>query len=339
MPSVRKLTGDAFSALFWIALWTCGIECSLDHVRKRRYERPLDLPDIDALTPSDTLKDVAGGEFANADARRRIVDDKARMLLTLVGLLIPVTATLASRLDLPVLVLAPLACFLFAALILVGYLNIGAGMKPKLSPNEALLDEPRLKRQVVIDLLRSARVTEQSTDFLVDVYRASLRALLLGLVFVVAIAAVAFLRPSDPTGRLIQQLRADPALTRELQGPQGVPGPRGAVGPTGSRGAQGPQGPQGPPGPHGAIAARKEAVTAGRRAPFPPGPSSSTPFVEPLPPHLLRASCDQSQTVEIVLIAARLADLVAQRGCQEVYDASITRFCAAAHASRKCLVN
>jgi len=249
MRSLRNFIGEAFGFLFWLSLVVCGIECSRDEVRKRRYERPLDLPDFDKVIPSDSLTSAAEAEFANAEARRGIVDDKARMLLTLVGLLIPVTATLASRLDTPALVLAPLACFLFAALILVGYLGIGSGMKPKLSASEALLDETPLKRQLIGDLLWSARATEEATNFLVDVYRAGLRALFLGLVLVVAIAMIAYMRPSDPTGRIIQQLRADPGLLRELRGPQGSPGQMGPAGPPGPRGAQGVSGPPGPPGP------------------------------------------------------------------------------------------
>jgi len=225
MRSLRDLIGNAFRFLFWCALIVCGIECSREDVRGRRYARgSLGLPDQRAITPSETLMSAAEGELTNADARRGIVDDKARMLLTLVGLLIPVTATLASRLELQALVLAPLACFLFAALVLVGYLGIGAGMKPKLMAEEALFEEADLKRQLIIDLLQSARVTEQETDFLVDVYRASLRALLFGLFLVVGIAAFAYTRSPEPTARLIQQLRSDPALIREFEGRKVFPG-------------------------------------------------------------------------------------------------------------------
>jgi hypothetical protein len=250
MRSLRDFIGDVFRSLFWFALVICGIECSRDEVRHRRYARgALGLPDQKAITPSETLMTAAEGELANADGRRGIVDDKARMLLTLVGLLIPVTATLSSRLELPALVLAPLACFLFAALVLVGYLGVGVGMKPRLSADEALFDETDLKRQLIVDLLQSARVTEQETDFLVDVYRASLRSLLFGLFLVVGIAAFAYMRSPEPTARLIQQLRSDPALIRELRGPQGVTGPQGVRGPKGPQGTQGPAGPPGPPGP------------------------------------------------------------------------------------------
>jgi hypothetical protein len=249
MRFLRNVIGEAFGLLFWLALVICGIECSRDTVRKRRYVRPLDLPEVDAISPTETLRSAADGEFANAEARRKIVDDKARMLLTLVALLIPVTATLAARLDTPSLVLVPLACFLFSALTLVGYLGIGAGMSPTISSVEALLDEDRLKRQLIVDLLQSARVTEQATDFLVDVYRAGLRALFLGLMLVVGIAAVAYMRPTDPTARLIQQLRSDPALIRELRGPQGAPGPAGPAGPRGPVGERESAGPPGPPAP------------------------------------------------------------------------------------------
>src|SRR5881296_3169358 len=161
MRSLRKFVGEIFLLLFWIALVLCGIECSRDAVRKRRYEGKRDVPDKGAFEPSATVMVAAERELTNADARRKILDDKARMLLALVGLLIPVTATLASRLTLPGLVLAPLVCFLSSALILVGYLAVGVAMKPKLSSDEIFLDEKELKRQLVVDLLRSARTAEQ----------------------------------------------------------------------------------------------------------------------------------------------------------------------------------
>lgn len=238
-----------FTGLFWAALRLCGIESTYAQVRDRRYDRPMDVPALDAITATDTLRGAADAEYANADARRKIVDDKARMLLALVGLLIPVTATLATRLDLPYVALLPLVCFLFSALLLVGYLGISSGMVPTLSAHEARLDEETLKRQLIRDLLQSARYTEQSTNFLVDVYRAALRALMVGLFLVVGVAAIAYIRTPDPTARLVQELRSDPTLLRELRGPQGAPGVAGPAGPKGERGPSGPPGPQGPPGP------------------------------------------------------------------------------------------
>ncbi|MGZ5445359.1 MAG: hypothetical protein ACXW5U_25840 [Thermoanaerobaculia bacterium] len=174
------------------------------------------------------------------------MDDKARMLLTLVGLLIPVTATLASRIAWPAVIILPLVCFLFAALLLIGYLGIGTGMQPTAAVEEASYEEEPLKRLIIHDQLSSARMTEHATNFLVDVYRASLCALFVGLLFVVRITVVAYLRPHDPTTRLIQQLRSNPARLRELRGPEGPPGP---TGPPGPEGATGPQGPVGPPAP------------------------------------------------------------------------------------------
>lgn len=247
MRFIRNVIGEFVGGLFWLALLVSGIECSREAVRKRRYVRELGLPEKAAIVAVDEVKDAAEAEFSNAEARRKIVDDKARMLLTLVGLLVPVTATLAPRIGTPAYVLAPLACFFFSALLLIGYLGIGATMQPQVASDEVGLDGEQFKRQVAYDLLSSARVIEQHTDFLVDVVRASLRALLVGLFLVVAVAAVAYLRPDDPTKRVIQQLRSDPSLLRELRGPQGPPGPIGPPGPPGATGPVGPAGPSGGP--------------------------------------------------------------------------------------------
>lgn len=249
MRSLRKFVGEVFNVFFWLALFVCGGECSLQSVRERRYDKAPPLPERASLTPSDTLRDAAKGELSSAENRRKIVDEKARMLLTLVGLLIPVTATLASRIAWPAVIALPLVCFLFSALLLIGYLGVGKGMQPTLTVEEAGYEEEPLKRQMIYDALSSARATEQATDFLVDVYRAGLRALFVGLLCVVGIAIVAYVRPNDTTGRIIQQLRSDPALLRELRGPQGPPGAAGPAGPAGPQGAPGPQGPPAPPPP------------------------------------------------------------------------------------------
>jgi hypothetical protein len=233
MRSLRNAIGAVFRRLFWVALVLCGIECTYEEVKARRYKRALDLPTLAGVAISDTLSGAADAEVANADSRRKVIDDKARMLLTLVALLIPVTAALASRLELAWLVLLPLGCFLFAALVLVGYLGIGAGMTPRLSADEAAAAEEDLKRQLVTDAFQSARYNEQCTNFLVDVYRAALRSLMAGLLLVVIVATIAYVRTPDPTRRIIQQLRSDPELIRELRGPQGDRGPAGPPGHTG----------------------------------------------------------------------------------------------------------
>ncbi len=253
MRLLRNFIGEVFNVCFWLALRLCGIECSLRSVRERRYDKAPPVPDLASLKPTDTLNEAAKSELASAENRRKIVDDKARMLLTLVGLLIPVTVTLASRIAWPSMITLPLVCFLFSALLLIGYLGVGKGMHLTVSVEEVGYDEDRLTRQVIHDTLLSARATEQATDFLVDVYRAGLRALFAGLLCVVAIAVTAYMLPNEATARVIQQLRSDPALLRELRGPQGPPGPAGPKGPQGEPGKPGPPGPPGSPGRAGAA--------------------------------------------------------------------------------------
>ena len=255
MRSGAKAAGGIFGYFFWLALRPAGIECTPEQVVRRSYAQPYDLPEETTMQAADVLHEAAEAEYNRAEARRRGVDDKARMLLAMVGLLVPLTATLSLRLVWPALALAPLACFLFAAVIMTGYLAVGKTMVPKINPAEAALNEQALRRTLILDTLRSARATEMGTNFLVDVYRAGLRAFFVGLLFITITTVVAYIRPSDPTARLIEQLRGDPALRNELRGSQGMPGPRGApgppgpVGPAGPPGREGPAGPQGPPGP------------------------------------------------------------------------------------------
>jgi hypothetical protein len=254
MPSLRKLTSTFTDRVFWLLLRIFGVECTFDQAQKRSYDYPLDLPPANTIKVSDTLSAAADAEYDRAEARRKVIDDKARMLLTLVGLLVPLTATLALRLAWPWLALVPLVFFFASAGILAGYLAVGGTMFPKLSATEATYQEDQLKCSIILDTLQSARSIENWTHFLVDVYRAGLRAFIVGLLFVATIAVSALTRSHDPVAQLIKELRGDPALREQLRGPQGKPGvagARGPAGPSGPPGREGPTGPQGPQGPAG----------------------------------------------------------------------------------------
>jgi hypothetical protein len=45
MRFLHKVIAEAFLLLFWGALVLCGIECTREDVRRRRYVGDLDLPD------------------------------------------------------------------------------------------------------------------------------------------------------------------------------------------------------------------------------------------------------------------------------------------------------
>ena len=254
MPSLRNLTSTFTDRVFWFLLRIFGVECTFDQAQKRSYDYPLDLPLETSIKVTDTLSAAADAEYDRAEARRKAVDDKARMLLTLVGLLVPLTATLALRLAWPWLALAPLAFFFASAGILAGYLAVGGTMFPKLTAPETTYEEDQLKRTIILDTLQSARSMENWTHFLVDVYRAGLRAFIVGLLLVALISVTALTRSHDSVAQFLKELRGDPTLRDELRGPRGAPGLPGApgaqgpVGPTGPAGPPGPQGPQGPPG-------------------------------------------------------------------------------------------
>jgi len=226
--------------LLWIVLRVFRIECSLEQVRRRKYEQQGTPYGTDELIPSNALLDAASGELNHAENRRKAIDEKARMLLTMVGILVPLTVVSAAALLWPVLIIVPLACFLISALVLIGYLAVGQVMTPRLNPEELLYDERRLQRQLIIDRIQSAHDTERGTDFLVDIYRAALRALCAGLVALAVIAAVAYRPASDYSSEVVRRLRSDPELLRVLRGPQGFRGP------TGPPGVPGPEGPPGP---------------------------------------------------------------------------------------------
>ena len=188
MHHLRIALARTIDAAFWIALQTFGIECRLADVRRRSYtSHPRELGPIN---PTETLLKAADAELSRAEARQKAIDEKARMLLTMVSILIPLTTLVLTRTMLPTIALPALLLLFLAASLLVGYLSIRTTMAPYLSQDELQLDEAQLREQLVRDLLRSAHAVEDQVRFFVNVFQAALRAFLLGLLLL-AITTVA----------------------------------------------------------------------------------------------------------------------------------------------------
>lgn len=256
---VERLLIRVVTWLEWRLLRLFFIDCSLEEVRERRY---IAAPNGAAVVPgmmdvedSDDFLGLAKEVFDQSEKRKATIDDKCKTVLTISSISMAIITSLLPRLPLPYLGIIPLLFIFASAFLVLVHLNVSRFRYPKLDAEYARLDASTRKKRRIIDYLKDACWNESVIDFHVDVYRASNRALRLGLLILLLLAVVGSIFGSIMEERAIQVLRADPKMVRLLQGPQGETGPqgpKGETGPPGPKGDPGPSGPSGYSGPSGA---------------------------------------------------------------------------------------
>lgn len=249
---VERLLIRVVTWLEWRLLRLFFIDCSLEEVRERRY---IAAPNGAAVVPgmmdvedSDDFLGLAKEVFDQSEKRKATIDDKCKTVLTISSISMAIITSLLPRLPLPYLGIIPLLFIFASAFLVLVHLNVSTFRYPTLDAEHARLDAATRRKRRITDYLKDARWNESVIDFHVDVYRASNRALRLGLLILLLFAVVGSIFGSTTEERVIQMLRADPKMIRLLQGPKGAPGPQG---PRGEIGPSGPNGDSGPPGPKG----------------------------------------------------------------------------------------
>jgi hypothetical protein len=256
----------------WAILRAFFIRCTREEVRERRYvhagqEQP---PGLLSLRGNDELLDLAKDIYGRTEKRKATIDDKCKTIMTVSSISLPLISAILPRLSSPALGIIPLLFVFLAAFLVMVQLNVGSSSYPELDAGLAGLEPEPLKKRLIAGYLASARFNDCCTDFNVDVFRAARRSLLLGLLTLVAVAALGGLLGNESRSeedRLIRRLRSEPALIELLRGPKGEPGRVGQAGPKGGRGEAGPRGPRGEQGQAGPAGPKGEAGPPGDRQP------------------------------------------------------------------------
>jgi Collagen triple helix repeat (20 copies) len=271
---VERLLIRVVTWLEWRLLRLFFIDCSLEEVRERRY---IAAPNGAAVAPgmmdvedSDDFLSLAKEVFDQSEKRKATIDDKCKTVLTISSISMAIITALLPRLPLPYLGIIPLFFIFASAFLVLVHLNVSRFRYPKLDAEYARLDATTRKKRRITDYLKDTRWNESVIDFHVDVYRASNRSLRLGLFILLLLAVVGSIFGSTSEERAIQLLRADPKMTRLLQGPKGDPGARGPQGETGAPGPKGDPGPKGPKGETGPSGPKGETGAPGLKGD--PGP-------------------------------------------------------------------
>jgi hypothetical protein len=245
-----------FDYIQWLFLRLVFIKCDVADVRRFSYDYPPN-PSLDPGTrPSTSQLDLAKNLYAEENARATSVFDKAKTVLTLAGILFSVVLAVSVQRPLvmegwsllPVIV--SLVLLLLTLFLLTVLLSVRTHSRPSLDTDVLQNDATAHERAILISYWTATNRNAATNSFLVDVYKATQRYLIVSLVMMSVAWAVSFARHGNPKEHLVNELRGDPALIRLLTGPPGSPGVQG---PTGPEGRQGQVGKTGPPGPRGPI--------------------------------------------------------------------------------------
>lgn len=201
----------------------------------------------------------------NAGKRRAIVTDKCKTLLTLGSLLLGAIGLLLPKyLAFDSIWLRGLSGFAVAVLfnavvVLLMFFDVGQDMEVSLEQDDIPLDETNLKKSLLNHQLKCCAATENRTDYLVELYRASRFCFLTSLSIVAVLVLTSFIaNPNDQTKRIVTEIRSDPHLTNLLRGPKGDQGQKGD---RGAGGGQGQKGDKGDKGDRGADSSPDDVVT------------------------------------------------------------------------------
>ncbi len=238
----------SITSIAFVTLRVYGLEVEYDDVKAGTFKSRTPVPlRLDEAQDIDLLLDLAKDSVANADARRTIITDKCKTLLTLGSLLLGLIGLLLPKylaFDpswMRWLSAAAIAILFNAIVLLLMFFDIGTEMDVSLTQEDIPLNATDLKKSFLNQYLECAAASENRTDYLVELYRASRFCFLSALTVVagLVLASVVMNSPKDQTEQIVRELRANSTLTNLLRGPKGDEGRKGDRGDQGLKGERG----------------------------------------------------------------------------------------------------
>lgn len=180
----------ALNAFFWLILRLSGIGCTFAEVAAKAYEAQK-VPDyIKSINvPSEIHLEIAKAGFERQEKRNQYVLDKAKSLMTLVGLMMAVLSAtsvagwLVSGTWLPRMMLfVSLVVLLIVLIVLAWLLSVGVSSEPVIDEDLAKAETATIgSKQYFESILVATNRNSAANNFMVDVYRAANRLMLLGI--------------------------------------------------------------------------------------------------------------------------------------------------------------
>lgn len=242
------------ASLAFITLRVYGKEIGYGDVKKGTLEnRKWSLLSLEDAGDIDLLLDLSKDSLASADKRRTVITDKSKVLLTLGSLLFGVIGVLLPKylafdaLWMRCLSVLAIGILFNAIVLLLMFFDVGTEMDVLLTQEDIPLDKTNLKKSLLNQNLKCVDVSENRTDYLVELFLAARFCFLSALTIVagLVLASVATSNPKEQSKHIIRELRNEPTLSSLLRGPKGDDGAKGDRGDQGIQGIQGLKGERG----------------------------------------------------------------------------------------------
>lgn len=166
-----------------------GIECTLKEVTQRRYESQNAIPQITfTIDITDDKCDFIKTKSNELKDRKDGIDTKARTLLTLTSLilgLVSSTTGIASAKSVGILSIIPLIFLFITIFLLTRYFSIDKNYSVDYS--FLLTVTESAKKNLYNEVLECQYYNNLVADFLVDLYRSSLRYFVVGMLFIMTL--------------------------------------------------------------------------------------------------------------------------------------------------------
>lgn len=185
MPSAPTTGDKVLAGLLRIT----GITVTSEDVRAKAYGQDLlTVPPSAAVADeaAELLLQYAQASFDRAEKRRAMVDEKFKFLFGAVAFAMPLTTALNTLFATNGWLVLPIGFLLATGVLLIVHFRVEPLSRPTIDvPDQsALIDKPHAQRLLAEKHLLAANANERSTNFHVDLFRASLR------LFVVAVLAI-----------------------------------------------------------------------------------------------------------------------------------------------------
>ncbi len=219
-----------YRRFLWLIIRICGFDMSLQEISRRRYESPAKIPSLDNIYDDEPqLLDLAKDLYEEENSRRGQLDEKVRTLLTISGILVPLTVGLMAFVDLPLIAIVPLALLLLTTVLILEFFGVDTVAFPSIDDN--LLGSGRGERRkfLIKSYIESTAFNNGVNNFRVDLYRASRRLFLISLALVALVGVINVRSLRSIEKRVAEGLLSDRLFIQRLAKAMAAPvGPSGA---------------------------------------------------------------------------------------------------------------
>jgi len=259
--------------ILFFLLQICRIECSFEEVQKRKYksDAAFKCPALpDNQEQLSLILDLAKELKETSDERWTVIENKAKFLLTLTGSVVALSAIFLAKWGGAFVATILMVFFLGAFFLLWEFYRVGSLSIIDIEDIAKAKNQTAQKKALILAYLQVEHFNRLKLDFLVDLYRASRRFMLVVMIVTCLLGTLSFINRESFETRIIKEIRSNSDVIQLLTGPAGKPGergPNGERGPQGDKGFQGERGPQGERGAQGEPGSRGEPGPQGERGP------------------------------------------------------------------------